>query len=87
MRAEAAKETAEAQEASRLHRVFTPLLIPVDFSPYATQALLIAADIAERFGSSLIVLHVVARDMGRFVVEQHLEQQGKPVMLSGGPEL
>jgi len=87
MRAEAAKETAEAEDASRLGRLFTPILIPVDFSPYATQALLTAADIAERFASSLIVLHVVARHMGRRAVEQYLERQGKPVRPWEGPEL
>jgi nucleotide-binding universal stress UspA family protein len=85
MRAEAAKETTEA--ASHSGCLFTPILIPVDFSPYATQALLTAADIAARFASSLIVLHVVARDMGRRAVEQHLEQHGKSVTPWEAPEL
>lgn len=84
MRAEATKETTEA--ASPPDRLFTPILIPVDFSPYATQALLTAADIAERFASSLIVLHVVARDMGRRAVEQYLEQHGKSVTPWEGSE-
>jgi nucleotide-binding universal stress UspA family protein len=87
MRQEAAKEAAEAEEAARLERVFTPILIPVDFSPYATQALLIAADIAERFGSSLIVLHVIARDMGLLAIQQYLERRGEPVTTTRTPEV
>ena len=86
MRAEAAREDAETQAASRLDRVFTPILVPVDFSPYATQALLRAADIAERFGASLIVLHVIARDLGQRAVEARLQQQGKAATSSGGDE-
>ena len=87
MRQEAAKEAAEAEEAARLERVFTPILIPVDFSPYATHALLTAADIAERFGSSLIVLHVIARDMGLHAIQQHLGQRGEPVTTPEAPEV
>jgi len=84
---EAAKEAAEAEEAARLEHAFTPILIPVDFSPYATQALLIAADIAERFGSSFIVLHVIARDMGLYAMQQHLERRGTPATATGDREV
>jgi nucleotide-binding universal stress UspA family protein len=87
MRQEAAKEAAEAEEAARLERAFTPILIPVDFSPYATRALLIAADLAERFGSSLIVLHVIARDMGLYAIQQYLERRGEPVTTTGASEV
>jgi nucleotide-binding universal stress UspA family protein len=79
MRAETAQERAEAQAAPPPDYVLTPILIPVDFSPYATQALLSAAALAERFSSSLIVLHVIARDIGLRLVQQHLEQRGSPV--------
>ena len=87
MREESAKEAGEAEEATRLDRVFTPILIPVDFSPYAIQALLKAADIAERFGSSLIVLHVIARDVGLGAVQQYLEQRGGPATTSEASEV
>ena len=87
MRQAAAQETTEAEDAQRLDSVFTPILIPVDFSPYATQALLSAADVAARFGSSLIVLHVVARDMGLRAVEQRLGQSGQSVPPAGSAEV
>jgi nucleotide-binding universal stress UspA family protein len=59
MRAETAQERAEAQAAPPPDHVLTPILIPVDFSPY--------------------VLHVIARDIGLRLVQQHLEQRGSPV--------
>lgn len=87
MRQEAAKEAVEAEETARLERVFTPILIPVDFSPYATQALLSAADIAERFGSSLIVLHVIARDLSLYAIQQYLDRRGEPGTTPGAAEV
>jgi len=63
MRQQAAQEAAEVETEAEAERVFTSLLIPVDFSPYSTQALRIAASIAERFDSSLIVLHVISEKL------------------------
>jgi nucleotide-binding universal stress UspA family protein len=82
MRVESAQECSEAQVVSPPDRILSPILIPVDFSPYATQALLSAAAIAERFDSTLIVLHVITRDIGLRLVQQHLEQRGSPVTTS-----
>jgi nucleotide-binding universal stress UspA family protein len=70
------KDTEEIEEAARLQEVFTPILVPVDFSPYSTRALLHAADIAERFASSLIVLHVVSREMQTHAMHQLLDEGG-----------
>jgi nucleotide-binding universal stress UspA family protein len=53
-----AEDAATAQQQA----MFTPILVPVDFSDYATAALRYAASIAERFASSLIVLHVMASE-------------------------
>jgi nucleotide-binding universal stress UspA family protein len=82
MRQQAAQEAAEAE--TEAERVFTSLLIPVDFSPYSAQALRIAANIAERFDSSLIVLHVISRDVSRQAIEHH--HGGHPVPTSEHPE-
>lgn len=57
------QEAAQATEATEPQHVFTPILVPVDFSPYATEALRYAADLAEVFHAALIVLHVIASDV------------------------
>jgi nucleotide-binding universal stress UspA family protein len=69
-----------AEEATQHGTVFTPILVPVDFSPSSTKALLCAADIAERFAASLIVLHVIAREVGVGAMQQRLRQDsGSPL--------
>lgn len=67
---------AEQLQATRLEQTFSTILVPVDFSPYSTRALLCAADIAARFGSSLIVLHVIAREAGARETQQRLQEKG-----------
>ena len=63
MREQTAQE--ESVEATQpLKPPFTPILVPVDFSEYSTQALERAADIAARFDSSLIILHVITSEIG-----------------------
>jgi nucleotide-binding universal stress UspA family protein len=52
----------------------------VDFSPYSTTALLCAADIAERFAASLIVFHVIAREVGMHAAHQRLGQSSMPLL-------
>ena len=60
-----------ARTAQRMRRVFAegvfvnkaerahPILVPVDFSPHSTAALLQAARLAECTGQRLLVLHVI----------------------------
>jgi nucleotide-binding universal stress UspA family protein len=36
-----------------------PILVPVDFSPHSETALLCAAELAEKLGNKLVILHVV----------------------------
>ncbi|MGB5177447.1 MAG: universal stress protein [Gammaproteobacteria bacterium] len=36
-----------------------PILVPVDFSPHSETALVCAAELAEKLGSNLVMLHVV----------------------------
>lgn len=70
-------QAAEAiHEKERLESAFSPILVPVDFSPHSTKALLCAADIAERFASSIIVLHVVSREVGEQETKLRLEERG-----------
>jgi universal stress protein A len=64
MRQQAAQEVKEAEATSPREAVFSPILVPVDFSPYAMQALEKAADLAERFDASIIALHVVVSEVG-----------------------
>lgn len=40
-------------------RQFHRILAPTDFSPYSDEGLRFAADLAENFGSTLIVMHVL----------------------------
>jgi nucleotide-binding universal stress UspA family protein len=60
----AAQEAKAAEDASRPERAFSPILVPVDFSPYSMRALEKAADLAERFDASIIALHVIASEVG-----------------------
>ncbi len=46
-----------------MDKTIQKILVPVDFSSYATEALHYAATIADRFVSSLIVLHVIPKDV------------------------
>jgi nucleotide-binding universal stress UspA family protein len=86
MHRQAAREAAAEETEKESERVFTSLLIPVDFSPYSARALLIAAHIAERFDSSLIVLHVMAREFSLQAIEQHQALRGQPASTSAPPE-
>ena len=78
-RAEARRQKAEAtptsEEPEAMQRVYRKILVPVDFSPDAKEALLHAASLSERSGASLIVLHVVTRDAHRHATHQRLGGQ------------
>ena len=44
-----------------MHGTYDRILVPIDFSPHATEALHQAASIAGRFFSTLLVLHVIPK--------------------------
>jgi len=72
------KERQAAETTAQLEAMFTPILVPVDFSSYSTAALHYAAGIASRFGSSIIVLHVIARDTATYAAHQRLGHRDIP---------
>ena len=72
------QEAAHSTAATGPQHVFTPILVPVDFSPYATEALGYAADLAEVFHASLIVLHVIASELKVQATPQRLEHASAP---------
>jgi universal stress protein A len=72
MRQQAAQEVKPAEEASPPQNVFSPILVPVDFSPYSMQALEKAGVLAERFDASIIALHVIASEFGVQALAQRL---------------
>jgi len=74
------KDREEAEATAQMQGMFTPLLVPVDFSDYSTAALRYAAGIAERFASSLIVLHVMARETTTHAVQQRLGHRDVPLL-------
>ena len=73
------QDVEAAEAAGQRSQVFTSILVPVDFSLYSIKALLCAADIAERFAASLIVLHVIAREVGMRATHQRLGLSGGPL--------
>lgn len=66
---------------------FTPILVPVDFSAYSAEALDKAADVAARFDSSLVVLHVTSAELGVQALADRLGKQGADVPKLGTEEL
>lgn len=62
---------------------FQNILVPVDFSPYAQVALHYAADIAARFFSSIVVLHVIAKEIDTGIIHRHVGPQSIALL---GPE-
>ncbi|MGE3537233.1 MAG: universal stress protein [Candidatus Tectimicrobiota bacterium] len=82
MRQEAAAETAPAAQGAAL---FPRVLAAVDFSPHATEALRYAAGIAERFASSLIVLHVIPRETSAQALAQRLGHRHVPLFSAWSP--
>lgn len=57
------------------------ILVPVDFSSYSTEALHYAATIADRFSSSLLVLHVIPKDVETIATQTQSRyvSRGRPV--------
>jgi universal stress protein A len=66
------KDREETVAAAPAPALFTSILVRVDFSTYAAEALRYAAGIAARFASSIIVLHVISRETTTHAVYQRL---------------
>ncbi len=61
------------------------ILVPIDGSDHATKAATLAADIAEKYGARLVLLHVMARgplpEAWRHMAEvEHVVEAGAPAM-------
>ena len=72
MRQQAQAKPREVEDASRPSNPFSPILVPVDFSPYSMRALEKAGELAERFDASIIALHVIASEVGVWSLAQRL---------------
>jgi nucleotide-binding universal stress UspA family protein len=73
MRQQAPAQERREAAASQPPRVFSPILVPIDFSPYSMCALERAADVARRFDAKLIALHVIALEVGVQALASRLE--------------
>src|SRR5712691_8958998 len=75
MRQKDREATAAATPAPEM---FTSILVPVDFSTYSADALRYAVGIADRFASSIIVLHVIPHETTTHVLSQRLGYRDLP---------
>ena len=80
------KDREDAAAAAPPPEMFTSILVPVDFSTYSADALRYAVGIAERFASSIIVLHVVPRETTTHAVYQRLGYRDLPLLGSLSPK-
>lgn len=72
------EEGTKTPTAAPIPPTFSTILVPVDFSTYSTEALRYAAGIAERFTSSLTVLHVIPRETTTQAIAHRLGQVRLP---------
>jgi len=80
------KERDETVAATPAPEMFTSILVPVDFSMYAADALRYAAGIAARFASSIMVLHVIPRETTTHAVYQRLGYRDFPFLGPVSPQ-
>src|SRR5713226_8151438 len=66
------KDREDTEAVAQGQQMFTLILVPVDFSAYASEALRYAAGIAERFAASIMVLHVIPHATTAYAVHQRL---------------
>jgi len=66
-----------------MEKTFQTILAPVDFSPYASEALQYAAALAKRFDATLLVLHVIDKDFEIVAVHHGSGGRGLPSPLLG----
>jgi nucleotide-binding universal stress UspA family protein len=75
------KDRAEDMAAApQPPEMFPSILVPVDFSTYAANALRYAVGIADRFASSIIVLHVIPHETTMHAVYPRLGYPNLPFM-------
>src|SRR5437764_3095642 len=74
------QEPAAAENAAPWQGMFASILVPVDFSEYAASALHYTAGIAARFGSSIIVVHVISRETTTYAAQQRLGHSAMPFL-------
>jgi nucleotide-binding universal stress UspA family protein len=80
------KDRDETVAAAPAPEMFTSILVPVDFSRYAADALRYAAGIAARFASSIMVLHVIPRETTTHAVYQRLGYRDFPFLGHASPQ-
>jgi len=74
---------------------FKTILVAVDGSTHATKNVEIAADVAQRYGAKLVILHVVARlfegrvrdELANFASMEHTEQTEYEMLQELGREI
>ena len=69
---------AAAEDAAPWQGMFTSILVPVDFSEHSARALHYTTGIAARFGSSIIVVHVIPRETTTHAVQRRLGYSAIP---------
>ena len=63
-----------------MRRTLDRILVPTDFSPHSAEALLVAASIGERFSSTLLILHVISKDVEEHAIHAHLGHMSSPLL-------
>jgi universal stress protein A len=61
-------------------KTFTKILVPVDFSVHSSEATLYAASIAERFFASMVMLHIISKEIELHTVHRHAGHRGSPLL-------
>lgn len=74
------QEPSETGAPAAPGALFPSILVPVDFSPHAAEALRYATDLAARYASSIVVLHVIPRETSTYAVSQRLGHPHLPFM-------
>src|SRR2546430_1487301 len=65
------KDRDATAAAAPAPEMFTSILVPVDFSTYSADAIRYAVGMADRFASSIIVVHVIPHETTTHAVSQH----------------
>lgn len=63
-----------------MKRTLDRILVPIDFSAYSDEALQVAASIGERFFATLLLLHVIPKEIEVHATHVHLGHRGSPLL-------